>query len=187
MVALLAAWLMGMQIGAGQNAFVSPAPAVVLQVTMPSGAVNRLTIASGGHGSVGAVLGPTVDLSPTLRDDGTLEIVATPVAWNPATSRLSTGDAERQLLRPGETASLAHGTFPISVKWLGSVATAAPAGSSGNDPGPERCCIACGSEVVCGCAVVTPCGDCCATSCGCQGGGTGWTDGVDDRVRSLLR
>lgn len=170
MVMLLAAWLLGIQAGSAQNVTVSPPPGVVLQVTMPSGSVNRLTIPSGKHGSVGTVNGPGLDLSPTLNDDGTVEVTVTSLAWDPATNSLTTGDAERQVLRPGQTARFSEATFPIAVKWLGTVSTAASSGSASADDSVERCCVACGSEVVCGCAVVTPCGDCCALSCGCQGG-----------------
>lgn len=171
MVMLLAAWLLATQMGAGQNVLVSAPPGVVLEVTMPSGSVNRLTIPSGKHGSVGTVNGPSLDLSPTLRDDGSLEIVVTPVAWDPATNSLTTGDAERQVLRPGQTTGFSEATFPIAVRWLGTVAPAVPSGASAADAGAERCCVACGSEVVCGCAVVTPCGDCSAPSCGNDNGG----------------
>jgi hypothetical protein len=170
MVMLLAAWLLATQMGTGQNVMVSAPPGVVLEVTMPSGSVNRLTIRSGAHGSVGTVNGPGLDVSPTLRDDGSLEIVVTPVAWDPATNCLTTGDAERQVLRPGQTTGFSEATFPIAVKWLGTVAPAVPSGASAADAGAERCCVACGSEVLCGCAVVTPCGDCAVAACSGQGG-----------------
>ncbi len=156
--------------GTGQNVMVSPPPGIVLRVTMPSGTINRLTVPSGKHGSVGVVNGPGLDLSPTLNDDGTVEITVTPLAWDPATNSFTTGDAERQVLRPGQTTSFSEATFPITVKWLGTVATAVLSGASAAGAGGERCCVACGSEVVCGCAVVTPCGDCCAASCGCPDG-----------------
>ncbi len=170
MVILLAAWLVGIQAGSGQNVMVSPPPGVVLEVTMPSGSVNRLTIPSGKHGSVGTVNGPGLDLSPTLKDDGTVEVAVTPLTWDPATYRFASGTAERQVLQSGETAAFPNGPFAIAVKWLGTVPVATPAGSATTDQATQRCCVVCGSEVVCGCAVVTPCGDCCAASCGCQDG-----------------
>ena len=37
MVVLLAVWLLGIQMGSGQDATILQPPAVVLQVTMPSG------------------------------------------------------------------------------------------------------------------------------------------------------
>lgn len=170
---LLAASLLGVQGGTGQSATALPAPAVVLQVTMPSGSVSRLTTRSGMHGSVGSVLGPTLDLSPTLTGDGRLEITVTPVAWDPATGSLApSGTAERQVIRPGETARFADASFPIVAKWLGTVSMAASAGPSTGDEGAERCCVICGSEVACACAVITACGDCCSTACSCQDGGS---------------
>lgn len=170
---LLAASLLGVQGGTGQSAAALPAPAVVLQVTMPSGSVSRLTIRSGMHGSVGSVLGPTLDLSPTLTGDGRLEITVTPVAWDPATGSLAaSGTAERQVVRPGETTRFADASFPIVAKWLGTVPVAAPAGASTGDEDAERCCVICGSEVTCACEVITPCGDCCSTNCSCQDGGS---------------
>lgn len=170
MLVLLAAWLLGIQAGSTQNATVPQAPAVVLQVTMASGSVNRLTIPSGKHGSVGAVNGPGLDLAPILKEDGSLEFVATPIAWDLATGSFTSGDPERVILQPGDTAALGRATFPIAVKWLGTVSATSPAGSSAIDGSPEQCCVVCGTEVICACAVVTPCGDCCATSCGCQDG-----------------
>jgi hypothetical protein len=187
MVLLLAAWLLGIQGGTGQSATVLPAPAMVLQVTMPSGSVNRLTIPAGKHGSVGSVAGPTLDLSPTLKEDGSLEITVTPVGWDPATGSLVSGTAERQVVQPGETANFATAPFPIAVKWLGTVATGAPTGSSAGDAGAERCCLICDSVVFCACAVVTPCGDCCAESCGCQGGGTSLTQRGRSQAAPLPR
>ena len=133
MVLLLAAWLLGIQGGTGQNVTVLPPPGVVLEVTMPSGSVNRLTIPSGKHGSIGSVLGPTLDLSPTVKEDGSLEITVTPVGWDPATSSVVSGTPERQVVQPGETTSFVMAPFPIVVKWLGTVASAAPSGSSIGD------------------------------------------------------
>jgi hypothetical protein len=165
---LLAASLPGVQGGTGQSAAARPAPAVVLQVTMPSGSVSRLTIRSGMHGSVGSVLGPTLDLSPTLMGDGRLEIAVTPVAWDPATGSLAaSGTTERQVVRPEDTARFADTNFPIVVKWLGTAPVTGSAGASTGDEDAERCCVICGSEVTCACEVITPCGDCCSSTCSC--------------------
>lgn len=172
MVLLFAAWLLGIQGGTGQSATVLPPPAVVLQVTMPGGSVNRLTIPSGKHGSIGSVLGPTLDLSPTVKEDGSLEITVTPVGWDPATGSVVSGTAERQVVQPGETASFATAAFPIVVKWLGTVASAAPSGSSAGEDRAERCCVICDSVVFCACAVVTPCGDCAVAGSSGQNGST---------------
>ena len=170
MVVLLAAWLLGIQPGSTQIATIPQAPAVVLQVTMPSGSVNRLTIPSGKHGSVGTVNGPGLDLSPALKDDGTVEVTVTPFAWDPATGSVTSGVPEQRVLQAGDTAGFSNGAFQVAVKWLGTVAPAVPSGASATDAGAERCCVACGSEVVCGCAVVTPCGDCSVAACSGQGG-----------------
>lgn len=170
MMMLLAAWLLGIQVGTGQNTGVPSAPAVVLQVTMPSGRVSRLTVPPGKRGSVGSVLGPSLDLSPTLRDDGSLELVVTELVWDPTTDSLASKNVERQVVQAGETAAFPNGDFPIAVKWLGTVAVTVPAWSVTPDADSDRCCVVCGSEVICGCAVVTPCGDCSLASCGCQDG-----------------
>src|SRR5512140_3562870 len=170
MVIALAVWLLGIQGAAGQNSVAPPVPGVVLEVTMPSGSVNRLTIVSGKHGSVGAVNGPNLDLAPTLRDDGSLELTVTAVIWDSTTNSTSTLEAEQHVLRLDETAGFADGTFPISVKWIGTVAMSAAAGSAITGSDADRCCVVCGSELTCGCHVVTPCGDCCGASCGCQDG-----------------
>jgi hypothetical protein len=187
MVMLLAAWLLGIQAGSGQNVIVSPPPGVVLEVTMPSGSVNRLTIPSRKHGSVGAVNGPGLDLAPTLKEDGSLELVVTPIAGDPATGSFTSADLEREVLRPGDTAAFGKATFPIAVKWLETVSTTASSGSRRAGDSVERCCVACGSEIVCGCRVVTPCGDCCAVSCGCQDGSASPVDAKRGGVRSLFR
>ncbi len=187
MMMLVAAWLLGIQAGPTQNATIPQAPAVVLQVTMPSGSVNRVTIPSGKHGSVGAVNGPGLDLAPTLKEDGSLELVVTPIAWDPATGSVTSGVPERQVLQAGETAAFANATFPIAVKWLETVSTTASSGSTTAGDSVERCCVACGSEIVCGCRVVTPCGDCCAVSCGCQDGSASQVEAKRSGARSLLR
>jgi hypothetical protein len=146
-----------------------------------------LTIPSGKHGSVGTVNGPGLDLSPTLKDDGTVEITVTPLAWDPATGSVTRGVPEQQLLQPGDTAGFANATFPIAVKWLGTVSTTASSGSTSADDSGERCCVACGSEIVCACRVQTPCGDCCAVSCGCDGGSASPVDAKQSGARSLFR
>ena len=170
MVLLLAAWLMGCQSGTSQDATALFAPAVVLQVTMPSGSVNRLTIPVGKHGSVGAVLGPSLDLSPVLNDDGTLEIVVSPVVWDAATGSFLRGEPERKAVQLGEAWRFASASFPITVKWLRTVAEPTSGASPLAGPDAGRCCVVCGSDVVCACAVSTPCGDCCTESCPCQRG-----------------
>ena len=167
---VLAAWLLSVQVGTSQTTVVPAAPAVVLQVTMPSGSVSRLTILSGKHGSVGRVSGPSLDLSPTLKDDGSLEIVVTTWVRDRATNFLVTSDIERQVLQAGEAARFAAAIFSIEVMWSGTVAMAGSTPSSAPAADRARCCVVCGSEVTCACAVVTPCGDCCAVSCGCQDG-----------------
>jgi hypothetical protein len=170
MVLLLAAWLMGFQPGTSQNATALSAQAVLLQVTMPSGSVNRLTIQVGKHGSVGAVGGPSLDLSPALNDDGSLALAVTPTVWDAATQSFSIGEPERAGLRIGEAASFARDLFPITVKWLETKTAAAPGGASPAGTEADRCCVVCNSEVTCGCAVVTPCGNCCVEPCPCQNG-----------------
>lgn len=170
MVLLLAAWLMGFQPGTGQNATALSTQAVVLQVTMPSGSVNRLTIPVAKHGSVGAVLGPSLDLSPVLNDDGTMAIVVTPIVWDAATNSFSGGGPERATLRIGEAASFARDLFPITVRWAEMKTTSTPGGASTAGTDADRCCVVCNSDVICGCAVVTPCGNCCVEPCPCQSG-----------------
>jgi hypothetical protein len=168
---LLAASFLGVQGGTSQSAAALPEPAVVLQVTMPSGSVSRLTIRSGMHGSVGLVLGPTLNLSPTLTGDGSLEIAVTPVAWDPSTGSLvANGTTERRVVRPGETARFADASFPIVAKWMGTTPVTAWTGASSGDEDAERCCVICGSEVTCACEVITPCGDCCSATCSCEDG-----------------
>lgn len=170
MVTLVAAWLLSTQAGSGQITASLQAPAVILQVTMPSGTVNRLTIQSGKHGSVGIVNGPALDLSPTLNDDGTVEVTVTPLTWDGGANGFASGTLDAQVLRTGESVAFANGPFVIEVKWVGTVSPAgADASAAGADPA-ERCCVICGSDVICGCVVVTPCGNCCSGSCGCPDG-----------------
>jgi hypothetical protein len=122
-----------------------------------------------------------------LKDDGTVEITVTPVAWDPATGSVTSGVPEQRVLQAGDTAGFSNGTFQVAVKWLGTVSTTAPAGSTTADDSVKRCCVACGSEIVCGCRVETPCGDCCAVSCGCQGGNASPVDAKRSGARSLFR
>ncbi len=171
MLLVVAAWLIGLQVGIGQDAVMPTAPAVVLQVTMPSGSVNRLTVAPGRHGSVGSVSGPRLDLKPALKDDGSLEIVVTTCVRDAATGTLVANDVERQVVQPGDVARFAASVFPIEVKWLATVAVPASGQPATAGPDGDRCCVVCGADVTCGCEVITPCGDCCVGTCGCQDGG----------------
>ncbi len=170
MMMLLAAWLLTIQAGTAQGTAVATTPAVVLKVTMPSGSVNRLTIRSGKHGWVGAANGPGLDVVPSLKDDRSLELVVSPLAWDPATGSFTSGGPERQILQLGDTTAFGRATFPIAVEWLGTVSTTAPLDSTSDDEGAERCCVACDSEILFGRHVETPCGACCAGSCDGEGG-----------------
>lgn len=170
MLIAIALWLFGVQAGTGQSAGTPSVPAVVLQVTLPAGSVVQVTVPPGKIGSVGSVLGPRLDLSPSLSEDGSLELGVTAVIWDPATNTTSSLDAGRQVVRQGDTARFADGIFPIGVKWMGTVMTPALTGPSTAGSDTDRCCVVCGSVMTCGCRVVTPCGDCCGASCACQDG-----------------
>jgi hypothetical protein len=97
-------------------------------------------------------------------------LVRCPLAWDPATGSFTSGEIERHVLQPGDTATFGKATFPIAVRWLETTSTTPPSDSTGADDGIEPCCVVCGPQVLCGCAVVTPCGNCCTGSCSCQDG-----------------
>jgi hypothetical protein len=142
-----------------------PVRIVTMGVELPGGSKATLSVRSGDRATVRPANGPKFGLTPTLCDDGRLEVVVVEIKVDPATGAESTRELDRRSLELNERVRFEFDGLWIAVTWLDvQVRQATPEGD-----GPcTICCVRCDDRDYCACRVVTACGDCCCpAACSC--------------------
>lgn len=127
----------------------------------------KIRTAEGGRIEIALEASQPLFLTPYLRD-GRLELVVNAVVRENGTPTLG-AELARYSVDEGVWTAIDELPESIRVQWtdLGTgaqVLTTEPAGPC------LQCCVVCGGDSFCGCAVETPCGSCCCpTVCGCPG------------------
>lgn len=104
-------------------------------------------------------------LTPTARDTW-VELVVEALG---ADREIAGGRTElgRYQLDSGVPVEIAALAVPVRIEWVHSV-TVSSLGPSRLDGPCTRCCVVCGGDLFCACAVETVCGSCCCpTACNC--------------------
>lgn len=142
-------------------------PTIILSLTRPSGTTAKVGVRSGERATAGLVNGPLLGLTPTLAEDGRVELVVEEITTDPQTGSEVTRELDRRVLELREPVRFDHETFWITVTWLDM--RQPPASASQSSEPCKTCCVVCQGEPTCACFVETPCGHCCCSAaCGCD-------------------
>ena len=150
---------------------------IVLRVTTAEGTPAQLTVLNGGLARVARAGGPVVGLTTVLRD-GWLELVVSVITKDAATGNEAIAQVARLRLELNLTVHIDQGDASFDVSWLATLPAAVTSPTPSIDD-CTSCCVTCGSDTYCGCAVQTECGSCCCRhTCPCDsheapGSGTG--------------
>jgi hypothetical protein len=142
-------------------------PTIILSLTRPSDTTAKVGVRSGERATAGLVNGPLLGLTPTLAEDGRVELVIEEITTDPQTGSEVTRELDRRVLELREPVRFDHETFWITVTWLDM--RQSPASASQSSEPCKTCCVVCQGEPTCACFVETPCGHCCCSAaCGCD-------------------
>ena len=96
-----------------------PVRIVTLGVELPSGSKATLSVRSGDRATVRPVNGPKFGLTPTLCDDGRIELIIVEITLDPASGAESTRELDRRFLELNERVRFEFDGIWIAVTWLG--------------------------------------------------------------------
>jgi hypothetical protein len=139
---------------------------VLMRLAPLAGESVTLAIVQGGRAEVSSADGARTALSPTLREDGSLDLVLSIAQIDAKVGATTWLPVENLRLQHQESVQRTLAGQQFELSWLGM---AAPAGTemvrAASDS--KGCCVYCGGFEYCGCRVDAPCGSCCRADLGC--------------------
>jgi hypothetical protein len=145
----------------------SPPPTIILGLTLPSGNPAKVGVRSGDRATVSLANGPVFGFTPTVTDDGRVDLVVAEIGTDPQSGAEVVREFDRRVLDLGEPVKVEHNSISITVTWLET--RKPPASAKDADEPCKVCCLFCQGELTCACYVETPCGRCCCSAtCACD-------------------
>ena len=140
---------------------------VVLRILTAGGTPAKLTAQNGGLVRVAKAGKPILGLTPTLRD-GRVDLYLSVITKDPATGNEGIRQIDRLRLDQHTVVSVSEAGISFEIEWLETLPPPAmqPDAYATNC---TTCCVTCGPDTYCGCAVETECGYCCCrNTCPCD-------------------
>ena len=153
------------QVSAGAGPSVYLQTAVELRMRRDDAPVARIRVLNGKAARVTLQGGRSLALTPSVRE-GWVELLIEELEEGGGVVPRSF-ELGRYGLERGVPVRVSVVPVPFDVEWSGTF-TPGESGVNRPDAPCSRCCVVCGGDMFCGCAVETPCGTCCCpTACSC--------------------